>query len=637
MTGVVLVTVGALVLYGPGLVVGRLLRLRGLPWFALAPVITIAVAGISGPLMHLAGVPFEPWSMLAAVLLFAGLAALVGRRGGHPAGRAPRWTRRDLVVLGCVAFGGVVGALPVARAMGWAIDALSQSWDSPVHANLISYIAGTGTGDWSVTQDLTLGARPAFYPVGLHLVEAMVVDVTGRPAAWVYNAFLLLTPVQLSLSAAAVGTMIAPRRAMTAGVAAVAVVIPTFSLYFLLLTQPYSWTVALTGAVLAAFLQTTSAPSLARYAALALAIAGLFALQPSGVAGFAVLAGAWLLAARVPLQTRVRVAVRLAAAGLAAVLACLPELWAGSRSVAGVAGFDNKLSFPLRDVLAGPLLYGVYSQPQWMVAIAVAVAALVVLLLRRSAWWLLLAHLVFVVLYLVAHLLPTRLGHLLTGLWYNDPARLVMLFSLTGTLLVAVAATEVADRLGRVRSPVLARRLPQALVAGLAVLAVVAATVYVPRNTQPVDRAFGNGPSLTYAQRDVLERLPQWLGPGQRLLNDPWHGSVWAYVYSGVLPVQSHYGDGSTPAADLVLRHFDELDTRPDVAQAVVEQRICAVYVGTGSVVPKNWTWTGMDRLDAVRSLRLAYSDGSSRVYLLQGPLAQRAHCGPGQLLAGAS
>lgn len=631
MISIEVVTVSVLVLALPGLLVGWACGLRGWVHLAIAPLLSIAMAGVSGPLLHLAHVPFAWWSYTLSVLVFTVLARLIAGRLRRAEGPRFGWDRGELLVAAGVAVGGVIGILPVALAMGGTVVALPQSWDSPVHANLIAYIARTGVGDWSAVSYLTAGAPQSFYPVGLHSLEALVVQMMGIPSTWVYNAFILLTPLQLSLAAAAAGRVLAPRTRVAATVAAVAVVVPTFALSFLLLTQPYAWTVACCAAVLAVFLSGTSDRSRGWVVALCLSVAGLIALQPSAVAGFAVLVVAWLLLGAVPLREKVSAAVMLAIAVVGAVVLCIPELSVGLRAVAGVAAFDNKLHMPLDQVLAAPIGYGGAHSPQVLVAVAVLVSIVVVLVAGRTSRWLVLAYFAFVGLYLVAHLWQTPIGRKLTGLWYNDPARLTMLFSVTGSLIVAMAVAILSQRISAMRSPVLAQRVRVVGALGLVALTVAAAVLYVPRNRGPVQRAYGNGPSLTFAQRDVLEKLPEWVGPGQRVLNDPWQGSVWMYVYSGVMPIQGHYGDGSTPIADLVLRHYDELDTNAKVDKAIVDLRVCAVYVGTGSVVPKGWTWTGMDKLDSTPSLRLAYSDSQSKVYVLQGPLARQAHCGPGQ------
>lgn len=631
MISIEVVIVSALVLALPGLLVGWMCGLRGWVHLALAPLLSIAMAGVSGPLLHLMGVPFAWWSYALAVLVFSLLARLVSGRLRSADGPRFGFDRGDLVVAAGVAVGAVIGILPVALAMHGTVVALPQSWDSPVHANLIAYIARTGVGDWSAVSYLTAGAPQSFYPVGLHSLEAIVVQMMGIPSTWAYNTFILLTPLQLSIAAAAAGRVLAPRTKVAATVAAVAAVIPTFSLYYLLLTQPYAWTVACCAAVLALFLSGTADRTRGWTVALCLSMAGLIALQPSAVAGFGVLVIAWLLLGAVPIREKVSAVVMLAVAGIAAVVLCIPELRVGLRAVAGVAAFNNKLHLPLNQVLAAPIGYGGAHSPQVLVGLAVLVSIVIVLVAGRTSRWLVLAYFAFVGLYLVAHLWQTRIGRMLTGLWYNDPARLVMLFAVTGSLIVAMAVTILSERIATMRSPVAAQRLRVVGAVGLAALTVASAVLYIPRNRGPVQRAYGNGPSLTFAQRDVLERLPQWVGPGQRVLNDPWQGSVWMYVYSGVMPIQGHYGDGSTPQADLVLRHYDELDTNPKVAKAIVDMRVCAVYVGTGSVIPKGWIWSGMDKLDATPSLRLAYSDPQSKVYLLQGPLARQAHCGAGQ------
>jgi hypothetical protein len=264
----------------------------------------------------------------------------------------------------------------------------------------------------------------------------------------------------------------------------------------------------------------------------------------------------------------------------------------------------------------------------WIVAVAVA-CGFVLALLRPRLRWVAVAHLAIVGLFIVAHLLRSRVGNLLTGVWYNDPSRLQMLFGVTGALLVGIAVTALLDVAKRLSAPRLAWLAEAAVIVGLLALTMVTALRYVPRNEEPVAAAYGNGPSLTSQQEAVLDELPRWVGPGQHVLNDPWQGSVWMYAYSGVRPLVGRYGDPSAPASDLLLRNFQELDSNPAVQAAVIRQRVCAVYVGTGSVVPKDWQWPALSDLDAMPDLRRVHQDPQSRVYVLQGPLAAQARCGP--------
>lgn len=635
MIGVLLVAAAAVVVYAPGLLLGRVLRLRGLTWFSLAPALTIGVAGISGPLLRSAGIPFTPLTFAVVVALSTAGAYGLRRLGRGPAAAQPGrpWSARpsggELLVVGGLGVAAVLGVLPLAQGMDWRIDAISQSWDSPVHANLIGYIAQERVGDWTVTQNLQAGTESYYYPVGLHTVEAQVATLTGAYPSWVYNAFVLLTPVQMALGAAALARAVLPRRPIAPAVAAVMSALPLTGLFLLVLTQPYAWAVAVVGAVMAAFLHAADDPSPHRVAAVALGTAGLFSLQPSGVVGLGVLVLAWFVAAPTPFRARLRVVLRLGAAGVVVLLACLPALLAGSRSAGGVTSFDNGIDYALVDILARPAVWGFANDPQWPMALAFG-AALMVALTRRSTWWVLLAGLGFLALYLTAHLVETPVGNMFTGFWFNDPARLEMLYVLTASVLVGTSAAVVLDFV-RGRAPTHVRRpAVQAVAAAMVVCGAAGAAQAVPRNTLPIAASYGDGPSLTGEQRDVLARLPQWVGDGQRVVNDPWHGSVFAFAYSGILPLVGRYGDPSPSAedSDLILRHFDELETNTEVQEAIVRQRACAVYIGDGSVVPKDWTWSGLDELEDLENLDRVYADDQSQVYVLDGDLAERARCG---------
>jgi hypothetical protein len=476
-------------------------------------------------------------------------------------------------------------------------------------------------------QNLQAGSGPAYYPVGLHLVEALVVEATGQESPNIYNAFVLITPAQLALGAAAAASRLRPGRIVTPVAAAAAAVLPVGSLYNLLLTQPYSWGVALVCAFIALMLTVARSPSLPLLGALAVTGAGRFALHPSLVVGCGVIAAVWLLASTAPARTRIRAGAALAVAGVVALALSWPALTAGSGALGSVAGFDNKLRWPVAQVLAVPLLWETWKHALWIVAVAAA-CGLVLALLTPSLRWLAYAHLVFAVLFVVAHLGRGRIGGVLTGAWYNDPARLQMLFGVTGALLIGIAATALIDVAKRLSAPRLAWLSEAAMITALVALTLIAALRYIPHNEQPLTSAYGNGPSLTRQQEAVLDQLPRWVGPGQHVLNDPWQGSVFMYAYSGVRPLVGRYGDPSAPASDLLLRHFQDLPTNRAARRAVVDQRVCAVYVGTGSVVPKDWQWPALVDPGTMPWLRPVYRDAQSQVYVLQGPLADQARCG---------
>ena len=127
----------------------------------------------------------------------------------------------------------------------------------------------------------------------------------------------------------------------------------------------------------------------------------------------------------------------------------------------------------------------------------------------------------------------------------------------------------------------------------------------------------------------MLETVAPLFGPDEFVVVDPWQGGVWMYSLTGVRAIQGNYGDPDTHDAEVLLRRLDDVATDPRVQRIVVEHQVCGVYVGDGSVVPKDWTWSGFEGLAEGRNpaFRQVYADPDSQVYLLTGELAREAGC----------
>ncbi|MPY81584.1 MAG: hypothetical protein GEV04_25080, partial [Actinophytocola sp.] len=144
------------VLFLPGGVAGYAAGLRGWLLAGAAPLLSYAMAGLTGPWLAAIGVSFTLTSFALATAVLAGVAFGLGllhrRRSGRRQAAAeqpgPWRTTAHIAVIGCVLAAAAIGLYTVLHGMG-RLDAIPQDWDAAFHANGIRYL--TETGDGSLT------------------------------------------------------------------------------------------------------------------------------------------------------------------------------------------------------------------------------------------------------------------------------------------------------------------------------------------------------------------------------------------------------------------------------------------------------------------------------------------------------
>jgi hypothetical protein len=187
-----LILLYVLVLALPGAVVALAGGLRGWPLAVSAPLLSYAVAGLSGPWASALGIRWSVGVLLGGTAVLAGGAALVqpvvdrmstraagriwpsGRR--RSVGRTANWTRGAdgalaVAVVAATAFGAAVILGGLRR-----LTAIPQDWDAVFHANGIRWIADTGDAGL-FGMSLVNWYEPGtaiFYPNAYHLLGATV-------------------------------------------------------------------------------------------------------------------------------------------------------------------------------------------------------------------------------------------------------------------------------------------------------------------------------------------------------------------------------------------------------------------------------------------------------------------------------
>ncbi len=185
--------VGGVLLFGPGLLALRLVRLRGLTLLALAPAISVAAYGIAAIGAGALGVR---WGLGPALVgAFGAVAVGFAMRAMEALVRPTPRSGEPRTLLGTAV---VVGSL-LAMADVWAgtggPGAILQRWDALFHLSALRLVEQSGSAS-----SLTLGAlsygtgQDAIYPAAWHAFASLLPVVTS-PAALIVTASLFAGPV----------------------------------------------------------------------------------------------------------------------------------------------------------------------------------------------------------------------------------------------------------------------------------------------------------------------------------------------------------------------------------------------------------------------------------------------------------
>ncbi len=615
------VALWALLLVVPGALIGWLLKLPRHVAAAAAAPITFGLVGAATPVYGVLGVPWNPWTAGALLVVASGLAAAVRRwvlplrpAVERPATHSysPLWT---LVGIGGAA---VIATVVFLRGTG-GLGAVSQYWDAVWHTNYTRWIAQTGQASpLRSGQFLNLETRaPMFYPSAMHAIGALVLALSGAPATVAVNAGILVSVAVLIPVGAAALTWAASRgNVLAATFAALAA-----SLFSALPYDqtwrpawPFALVVGLSGVVVALLVSGELSGHPGRIVVSALTVVGAVSVHPSAVLCIGIPVLCWLL---------VRLSVDRAGLGRHVLSLTVVAVLAGIglavqlRQVFGVSGTLVATNYPTPfsitaslHLLASFNVGFVGHAGQWVLTV-LAVLGGVVAVWRRQGGWLVSVGMVFALL--GVQTMTGRLPwlHLLTSAFWNDYWRLGAMVAWVACALVGIGLAEVV-RWGALVPKV---TVPVAAVLVGALLLLATNGGYVGRNVSHM--AIGYTPGVVGpAQLAAMNALPGLVPPGQVVLNDPIDGSPWMYAVAGVRPMFVHYELGPlSPDQTLLLRSLNQLDTNPAVRAAVHRLGIRFVYAGDRAIYPWTSLSPGFLNLDKVTALRPVFSDGGATVY----------------------
>ncbi|QWW20281.1 hypothetical protein I6B53_04095 [Schaalia sp. 19OD2882] len=646
------------VLFVPGALIGWAAALRARTLLMAAPLLSATVVALSSVCAPLVGLSWGivPLALVTAAL--AGLAALARLR--ERTSETP-WDGDPRIAVAVTVAAAAVHLVRLTRAYRFPF-ALSQTYDSPFHVNLVQRFVARGDASWLHVSLTTHGTDSGFYPATWHAVAALVSQWLGVPATVSINAMTFavtgfLWPALVVLVTASL------TRSWTFGAVAGALAfalpqMPNQFTYFGVLYPNllgYVLVVGVLGILVRLFFQedATRAETMTTLGVGILALPGLAVTHPSALFTAVILSlplvlvGTW--SALVPVQRRGRWWIRPVIGTLMVVGAyvavermtmAVPAL-AGMRSVESVWASEGAVHQAVARVLSFTTGWMINQSGvlPWLIGAVALVGAMWCLRDLRTAW-LPLSHTVAAFFYVVAFSWQEPWRGWIVGLWYADTRRFEAMVGLTGVFLLALGAWVLAKSAVTWVAPRLPDAMPRRMVALvaptlvllLALLAQVSAPMRASYSKIGSNSDFDtteswNAGLLSMDEYRLLERLPQHVPAASQVIGNPWNGSVFASGIGGVDFAFPHVAPVYNPDAMYLAEHLRDAATDPKVCQIVRDEHIDYVldfgtdYLWHGDTWGKHLrfpalkgiAWSGLveeiDREGHARLLRISACD----------------------------
>lgn len=624
--GGVLLTLACTValLWLPGLAVVRWVRpgSSGLSALAVAPAVSFGVLFAWATTCDVLSIRVG-WATVAVPVLVLAVGALVWGRRRRPPVRRLRFTTAHLAL----AVSCVLAFWLWAHAIGSPLAV--PPYDDGANAGIFIHrivLLGTLRPGTIVATDLADGAGGvAFYPLALHLVSAMVVQVTGVGVALAFQVVV----ATLACAALPLGVFVLTRRlvARSPRVKVSADVAAGTAAFVVAVLPGLPWTnlpwgglalvagVALMPALLILALEI---PAHGVWAGvlLAVGVVGAFGVHSSEVVSALVIGVPMVLANGVRTRWRRSALGALAAVAVAVVLLLpvLPYLGGGLAERTGHnPGRATDMVKAVHDIwfslVSAAQVDGRWGGVQaWLVFWVTLLLAIGVWAARRSGP--LMAMLggsvaLAVLAWFCLRDNPTALG--IATPWYSNAYRIMSTLAVPLAVFLGVGvARAVAARVRAV---------------AVLVVAAVASLVAVP--AAALSAVLGEGTyyyysPVTSSDRVVYAWLAAHVHPGQRVLNDSFDGSMWMYTIAGVAPVFGPKSDmWKSPQWQ---ERWYLLDHAAQIATDSYERELAGKY-GVRYIIVGDRVIGGLTRqldpkaLAASPALRKVFSSGGAEVF----------------------
>ena len=550
--------VGGVLLFAPGMLALRLVRLRGLTLLALAPVISIAAYGLAAIGAQALGVR---WGLGPALVgAFGAVAVGFAMRAMEALVRVtPRSGESRTLLAIAVVVGSVLATADIWTGAG-SPDAILQRWDAMYHLSALQLVEQSGSAS-----SLTLGAlsygsgQEAIYPAAWHAFTSLLPGVSA-PAALITSASLFAGPVWVLGTAALARELLPGSRWVPMATAVLAGVITATpaSLWVGWGHLPNAAAFAMVPGVAAFCLRmlvrerpTTAGARSGVLVVLLAAGGGLGLTHPNAFLAVVLLTGpalAWVVAdfARRWWRAGRHVRAVLVPTVLAFALVAGAAVFLISPLAAAVTGYEGSVVNPPLVALAETLTgwYELWGMPASAIVLIVAPWG-AWLAHRRGGTWVLATLVVVWIAYLDAAL-GGPVG--LSGLWYSSAARLSVVAAMVTLPLGVIGWSNLLRRFGAWAARAAASR-PRALLRQavtlwgtalvVCVLAVVSSVYTADRAEKVFDPDRTDQPRFaSAAELEMITTVP--LAEGATVLGSPFSGTPLLYSLRGqpvVFPV----------------------------------------------------------------------------------------------------
>ena len=620
--------VAVLVMAVPGLLTGYAAGLRGWALAGLAPLLSYAIGGLTGPWAAALGVAFTPLTYFLATAVFAGVAwglRTLTRRRWPREPEPGLWARRGhLAVIACLVLAAAAGLYAAVLGMG-TLGALPQGFDAVYHANAVRYIADTGDGGLFGTSKVNWwgDAMPVFYPNAYHLLASVTYRLTGASIPLTLDANTVLLPGLLALSLV---TLVREfrGRAVFAGAVALTAVAPVMSVYESMNRGPllpFLLGLALTPLAAVALRRYLERPAPDTGFVLLLGAVGLLCIHSSTLFGGVLFAGPLLVQCWLTSWRRIgRDLLALLPIAMAGVLVAWLQLFGALGLATGAIPYYSWPSEWRASTALGALLGFQHYEPHPQVWLSVALFLGMVFFARAGALrWIGLTAALTGLAYMAVASSDSAWVHALSRPWWDDPYRF---FSMAAVPLSVLAAHGLASTHAWLRD-----RLPRIPAVAIAVVVLLGFVVlshglYARSNGARVASGYRADNPLTLrvtpGEAQAMEELGKLAKPGDWVMNDRFDGTAWTYALSGVRVVAGHF-DETFPPSDAVLLagHFREYPTNAAVRAAVTRLNIHWVIEGRPAAPPAPAYQAGLLDLAGQPFLRVAYRNSDAVIYRL--------------------
>lgn len=439
------------IVFVPGALIGWGLRVRGIAFYALAPLFTTTVVAVGPVLYQLLGIGWDKFGFIIVTLLSAAASAVAGKLIGHSSsdfrGAYGCRIRADVIGLG---LGAVVAAIQFMRVFGQP-QHISQTADNIFHLNAIRYIVETDSASSFQLGEMT---GIPFYPAAWHTLGALIVEFAGVSVPVAVSSLCIVTAAGVWPAAILLlGRQVCPRSprvGILAGLVAASFPAQPILLAMWGVLYPNLYSIALLPLALALFVRMLGFSSDRKgkfdglsFACFIFGAPGLALAHPGAV--MALTAMAWplvimarrrmahmLLAAMPQNRSRAVVVVVLVLAGAATV-----ALWGGLRPEAAdsIGPPVQSLAQAMGQIFLGAPMGGAIG---FFVAAGFIIGLVLVARSRRLHWLLALFAVTAFLFISVSSFDRVPYREYITGVWYNDAFRVAALLPVVMAPIVLV-------------------------------------------------------------------------------------------------------------------------------------------------------------------------------------------------------